>query len=65
MAGKYVKGDKRKPLHQCNFFGSLRAGDKLAEMMKLGSSRPWKEVSTVSRHTLHKYMKIHGLDVGR
>ena len=63
MAGKYVKGDKRKPLHQCNFFGSPRAGDKLAEMMKLGTSRPWKEVS---RHTLlHKYMKIHGLDVGR
>ena len=47
MAGKYVKGDKRKPLHQCNFFGSRRAGEKLSEMMKLGTSRPWKEVMEV------------------
>ena len=43
--GKYVKGDPSKPLHQCNFYGSVDAGDKLREMLKLGASRPWKEVA--------------------
>ena len=45
--GKYVKGDSKKPLHQCNFYGSYAAGDKLKEMLKLGSSKPWKEVMAV------------------
>merc|ERR1719150_2712288 len=44
---KYVKGDQSKPLHQCNFYGSVDAGDKLREMLKLGASRPWKEVMEV------------------
>jgi len=46
-SGKYVKGDPSKPLHQCNFYGSVDAGDKLREMLKLGASRPWKEVMEV------------------
>ena len=47
ILGKYVKGDPAKPLHQCNFYGSYEAGDKLREMIKLGASKPWKEVMRV------------------
>ena len=47
ILGKYVKGDPEKPLHQCNFYGSLEAGDKLREMLKLGASKPWKEIMEV------------------
>ncbi|XP_023323448.1 angiotensin-converting enzyme [Eurytemora carolleeae] len=42
-SGKYVPGDPKLPLHRCNFYGSREAGDSLREMLKLGSSRPWKE----------------------
>ena len=42
-SGRYVPGDPKKPLHRCNFWGSMAAGDKLKEMLVLGASRPWKE----------------------
>jgi len=42
-SGEYVPGDKSKPLHRCNFYGSKAAGDKMREMLKLGASKPWKE----------------------
>ena len=51
-AGKYVKGDPSKPLHQCNFYGSVDAGDKLREMLKLGASRPWKEVGHMTHSSI-------------
>ena len=38
-----MKGDPSKPLHQCNFYGSFEAGNKLKEMLRLGGSKPWKE----------------------
>ena len=47
FSGKYVKGDPTKPLHQCNFYGSVEAGNKLKEMLVLGASRPWKEAMEV------------------
>ena len=47
FTGKYVEGDPSKPLHQCNFYGSVEAGNKLKEMLTLGASRPWKEVMQV------------------
>ena len=31
------------PLHECSVFSSQKAGAKLWEMMKMGSSRPWPE----------------------
>ncbi|WP_428263410.1 M2 family metallopeptidase [Haliangium sp.] len=31
------------PLHQCSIFRSKEAGEKLAAMMALGSSRPWPD----------------------
>jgi len=41
--GNYVPGNPSKPLHRCNFYGSIEAGNKLREMLKLGASKPWKE----------------------
>lgn len=32
------------PLHQCDIYNSTQAGAKLREVLKAGSSRPWKEV---------------------
>ena len=43
FAGKYEPGNPKKPLHQCNFYGSVEAGNKMKEMLSLGSSRPWRE----------------------
>merc|ERR1712203_1233858 len=43
LLSRYVPGDPKKPLHRCNFYGSVEAGDKLKEMLVLGASRPWKE----------------------
>ncbi|XP_063964281.1 angiotensin-converting enzyme-like [Lytechinus pictus] len=31
------------PLHKCDFYDSKEAGDKLAAMLSMGSSRPWPE----------------------
>ena len=56
-AGQYVKGDPSKPLHQCNLYGSKRAGEKLGEMLKMGKSRPWKEVTSWSLH----FTKSHSI----
>ena len=47
LAGQYVKGDPSKPLHLCNLYGSKEAGAKLGEMLKMGSSKPWKEAMEV------------------
>lgn len=32
------------PLHNCDFFHSKEAGDRLKEVLRMGSSRPWPEV---------------------
>ena len=59
------------PLHRCDFSGSHEAGYKLAEMLRMGSSRPWQdalETLTGQRsmsavpivkffEPLHKYLK--------
>jgi len=31
------------PLHRCSIYGSAAAGEKLAAMMEMGSSKPWPE----------------------
>ena len=41
--GQYDEMDPSKPLHQCNFYGSKKAGDKLGAMLSLGKSKPWPE----------------------
>jgi len=42
-SGNYVPGDPKKPLHRCNFYGSVEAGNKMREMLQMGASRPWME----------------------
>ena len=37
--GDYVPGNPSKPLHRCNFYGSIEAGNRLREMLKLGASK--------------------------
>ncbi|XP_063595383.1 angiotensin-converting enzyme-like [Penaeus indicus] len=44
QAGEYVPGDPAKPLHRCDISSSIRAGNAMREMMRLGSSKPWPEV---------------------
>jgi peptidyl-dipeptidase A len=41
---QYESGNKAKPLHRCNLYGSKEAGKKLFEMLKLGASKPWPKV---------------------
>ena len=43
VSKQYVPNDPSKPLHQCNFFGSKEAGDKLSTMLEMGASKPWKD----------------------
>ena len=43
FSGKYEPGNPKKPLHQCNFYGSVEAGNKMKEMLSLGASRPWRD----------------------
>merc|ERR1711910_4037 len=42
-SGKYEPSNPKKPLHQCNFYGSVEAGNKMKEMLSLGASRPWRD----------------------
>ena len=35
-----------EPLHRCSIYGSEEAGEKLIEMLDMGSSRPWPEALT-------------------
>ena len=43
ISKQYDPNDPLKPLHQCNFFGSKEAGEKLDSMLKMGASKPWKD----------------------
>ena len=42
-SGQYEPNNPSKPLHRCNFYGNKNAGNQLVSMLKLGSSKPWKE----------------------
>ncbi|XP_045116163.1 angiotensin-converting enzyme-like [Portunus trituberculatus] len=46
-AGEYDPKDKRKSLHECDFYLSPAAGNILRSVMKLGASKPWEEVVEV------------------
>ena len=35
------------PLHRCDFSGSKEAGEKLAQLLRLGSSKPWQDALEV------------------
>ncbi|KAH8277735.1 hypothetical protein KR018_004424, partial [Drosophila ironensis] len=38
------KSFNSRPLHNCDFYGSLAVGNNLKSMMSLGSRKPWKDV---------------------
>lgn len=35
------------PLHKCDIDGNLEAGQRLARMLQLGSSKPWPEAMKI------------------
>uniref|UniRef100_A0A182PQ22 Angiotensin-converting enzyme n=1 Tax=Anopheles epiroticus TaxID=199890 RepID=A0A182PQ22_9DIPT len=47
LAGEYVKGDPEKSLNNCDIYQSTAAGNKLKEMLALGSSKPWPDAMEV------------------
>ncbi|KAH8309653.1 hypothetical protein KR059_012861, partial [Drosophila kikkawai] len=47
-SGQYRPGDPEYPLHNCDFYGSKEAGKKMRDMMKLGSSRHWRDVMEIA-----------------
>ncbi|XP_068242902.1 angiotensin-converting enzyme-like [Palaemon carinicauda] len=42
-AGEYDPLDPSKPLHKCDIYQSVEAGNALGDMLQLGSSKPWPE----------------------
>ena len=36
-----------EPLHRCSIYGSAKAGERLNQMLELGSSKPWPEALTL------------------
>jgi oligoendopeptidase F len=42
-AGEYDPADPSRPLHQCDIYRNKAAGQKLGNMLALGSSKPWPE----------------------
>uniref|UniRef100_A0AAG5DVE8 Angiotensin-converting enzyme n=1 Tax=Anopheles atroparvus TaxID=41427 RepID=A0AAG5DVE8_ANOAO len=47
LAGEYVKGDPEKTLNNCDIYQSTAAGNKLKEMLALGSSKPWPDAMEI------------------
>ncbi|XP_077290224.1 angiotensin-converting enzyme-like isoform X2 [Arctopsyche grandis] len=46
-AGEYVPGDDTKKLTNCDIYQSTNAGNLLAKMLQMGSSRPWQDAMEV------------------
>ncbi|KAB0793117.1 hypothetical protein PPYR_12737 [Photinus pyralis] len=47
LAGEYDPEDPTKPLHKCDIYNSTKAGEKIAKMLQMGSSRPWPDAMEV------------------
>lgn len=47
LAGQYVPGDPEKTLNDCDIYESVEAGNKIKEMLSLGSSKPWPDAMEV------------------
>lgn len=43
ISGQYVPGNPKFPLHECDFDGSKKVGDKLRAGLSLGLSKHWKK----------------------
>ncbi|XP_055902859.1 angiotensin-converting enzyme-like [Eupeodes corollae] len=63
ISGQYSKSKESEPINNCDFYGSEKAGEALKKMMRLGSSKPMREVlatifpenPTVNADSLIKY----------
>ncbi|KAB0790846.1 hypothetical protein PPYR_14878 [Photinus pyralis] len=47
LAGEYDPEDPTKPLHKCDIYHSTKAGESIAKMLQMGSSRPWPDAMEV------------------
>ncbi|XP_062548667.1 angiotensin-converting enzyme-like [Armigeres subalbatus] len=47
LAGQYVPGDPEKTLNNCDIHESVEAGNKIKEMLSLGSSKPWPDAMEI------------------
>ncbi|KAK5649892.1 hypothetical protein RI129_000921 [Pyrocoelia pectoralis] len=47
LAGEYDPNDPAKPLHKCDIYQSTKAGEAIAKMLQMGSSRPWPDAMEV------------------
>merc|ERR1712080_747045 len=60
QSGRYVLGDPKKPLHRCNFYGSVEAGNKLKEM----STKAIREYFEPLEKWLEEQNSAAGVSVG-
>ncbi|XP_059056708.1 angiotensin-converting enzyme-like isoform X1 [Achroia grisella] len=59
LAGEYAPADVNKKLVDCDIYQSVTAGNALANMLKMGSSKPWPEA--MEALTGQRSMKADGL----
>ncbi|KAI5646416.1 angiotensin-converting enzyme domain-containing protein [Phthorimaea operculella] len=59
LAGEYDPNDPTKKLVDCDIYQSVDAGNALANMLKMGSSKPWPDAMEVL--TGQREMKADGL----
>ncbi|XP_022825182.1 angiotensin-converting enzyme-like isoform X1 [Spodoptera litura] len=59
LAGEYVPEDLNKKLVDCDIYQSIAAGNAFANMLKMGSSKPWPDAMEVL--TGQRSMKADGL----
>ncbi|CAH2105253.1 unnamed protein product [Euphydryas editha] len=59
LAGEYVPEDLTKKLVDCDIYQSVNAGNALANMLKMGSSKPWPDA--MEALTGQREMRADGL----
>ncbi|NP_001036859.1 ecdysteroid-inducible angiotensin-converting enzyme-related gene product precursor [Bombyx mori] len=59
LAGEHAAGDPNKKLVDCDIYQSVAAGNALANMLKMGSSKPWPDA--MEALTGQREMKADGL----
>ncbi|CAH0729159.1 unnamed protein product, partial [Brenthis ino] len=59
LAGEYAPGDVTRKLVDCDIYQSVHAGNALANMLKMGSSKPWPDA--MEALTGQRAMRADGL----
>lgn len=47
VAGQYEPNNPEKPLHNCDIYKSVEAGNLLGSMLQMGNSKPWHDAMEV------------------